>query len=97
MYLTENFLNCRDMAQAGFNESGIFNIPVPEKPKKLQVYCDLETGDGGWLVNLFLVLLRCQLKIKIKRKNQIVEYILMCRITIYVSLRNFSLFILTEK
>ena len=77
--LTENFSNCRDVTQAGFNKSGIFNIAVPEntvwmwfKPVlirlKSQVYCDLETDGGGWLVSFIYVLSYCQIKIKIKIK-----------------------------
>ena len=55
MYLTANLSNCRDVAQAGFNKSGIFNITVPGKPEKVQVYCDFETEGGGWLVSFIRV------------------------------------------
>ena len=77
--LTENFSNCRDVAQAGFNKNGIFNIAIPEntvwmgfKPilirLKSQVYCDLETDRGGWLVSLIYVFPYCQCKTYIKIK-----------------------------
>ena len=56
LYLTENFPNCRDVAQAGFNKSGIFNINVPGKPKILQIYCDFETDGGDWMVSFICVL-----------------------------------------
>ena len=70
LYLTEKLSNCHDMAQAGFNRSGIFNITLPEQSfthvwvwvklllieLKFQVYCDLETDGGDWLVSVFILL-----------------------------------------
>ena len=80
--LTVNFLNCHDVAQAGFNKSGIFYIAAPGntltpvwmgfKPVlvrlKSQVYCDLETDGRDWLVSLICALSYCQSKIRIKMK-----------------------------
>ena len=78
LYLTENFSNCRDVAQAGFIESGIFSITLPGKfltsvwmwliRLESRVYCDLETDGGGWLVSVICVLPYCKSKIKIKIK-----------------------------
>ena len=84
MHVIENLLNCRDVAQAGFNESGIFNITVPVKSLTLlwmwlnsvlirvksQVYCDLETDGGDRLVSFICILPYCQSKIKIKMMIQ---------------------------
>ena len=50
--LTDRFLNCRDISRAGNTESGIYNITLSGRAGKDQVYCDLETDGGGWLVNI---------------------------------------------
>ena len=81
LHLAENLSNCRDVAQDGFNKSGIFNITLPQKSLtpvsmwynlvfirlEFQVYCDFETDGGDWLVS-FICTYYCQCKIKIKMK-----------------------------
>ena len=71
--LTENLSSCRDVAQAGFNKSGIFNITLSQKALtfvwmglkqvlgkvEFQVYCDLQTEGGDWLVSFICVLPYC--------------------------------------
>ena len=92
MYLTEKLSNCHDVAQAGFNKSGIFNITLSEqsfthvwvwlKPLliglKFQVYCDLETDSGGWLVSFICIALLSEYD-KNQDKDQSVKY---CLITV---------------
>ena len=67
LYLTENLSSCRDVAQAGF-KNGIFNITVPGKQEKVQVYCDIDTDKADWLVSFVSFLPYCQSNIKIKMK-----------------------------
>ena len=60
LYLTEKLSNCRDVAQAGFNKSGIFTLSEQffiHVTLEFQVYCDLETDDGDWLVSFICIAL----------------------------------------
>ena len=43
--------DCKDIALAGFTSSGVYNITVPGRTNSVQVYCDLNTDGGGWLVS----------------------------------------------
>ena len=47
----ERFLNCRDVSRAGNTRSGIYYITLSGRAGKDQIYCDLVTDGGGWLVN----------------------------------------------
>ena len=49
--LDEKSLNCRDVYRAGNTRSGIYNITLSGIAGKDEVYCDLETDGGEWLVN----------------------------------------------
>ena len=40
---------CVDIIYAGFNTSGVYNIN-PDHRTEIEVYCDLETEEGGWIV-----------------------------------------------
>ena len=40
---------CVDIIYAGFNTSGVYNIN-PDHRTEVEVYCDLETEEGGWIV-----------------------------------------------
>ena len=41
--------NCKDALTQGQTTSGIYNIQ-PDNQPAFQVYCDMETDDGGWTV-----------------------------------------------
>ena len=42
--------SCLEMRDAGFRQSGVYTIRIPNTNTLLQVSCDQETDDGGWLV-----------------------------------------------
>ncbi|XP_025099999.1 ficolin-1-like [Pomacea canaliculata] len=41
--------SCRDLQTAG-GKSGVYSIELPETREKLRVWCDMDSGNGGWLV-----------------------------------------------
>nr|XP_046241036.1 angiopoietin-4 isoform X1 [Scatophagus argus]XP_046241037.1 angiopoietin-4 isoform X1 [Scatophagus argus]XP_046241039.1 angiopoietin-4 isoform X1 [Scatophagus argus] len=42
--------DCADAHKAGHSVSGLYHIYVGNRSQPVQVYCDMETGDGGWTV-----------------------------------------------
>ncbi|KAI0231091.1 Ryncolin-1 [Lamellibrachia satsuma] len=42
--------DCYDLLQVGYNVSGVYEIYLDQARKYIQVYCDMETDGGGWLV-----------------------------------------------
>ena len=47
---TASYNSCLMMYQAGYRESGIYTIYQTSPSGGLQVYCDMETDGGGWIV-----------------------------------------------
>ena len=45
--------DCQQLKDYGFNGSGIFHVVPVGSCKGFNVYCDMSTDDGGWLVSLF--------------------------------------------
>ncbi|XP_025102347.1 uncharacterized protein LOC112568965 isoform X3 [Pomacea canaliculata] len=46
--------SCRDLQSVGA-KSGVYSIQLPETREKLRVWCDMDSGDGGWLVCFFMI------------------------------------------
>jgi hypothetical protein len=48
--------NCKEILASGQTESGVYTIALPggflSERKVLQVYCDMETDGGGWMVRV---------------------------------------------
>ena len=47
MYLPAD---CQEIKDAGFTKSGVYHITPMGAYEGLDVYCDMETDGGGWLV-----------------------------------------------
>lgn len=42
--------DCADAYKAGYSVSGLYHIYIGNRSEAVQVYCDMETGGGGWTV-----------------------------------------------
>ena len=42
--------DCVDWKREGFTTDGVYTI-TPAVATKIEVYCDMTTDDGGWLVS----------------------------------------------
>ena len=42
--------DCRDVQELGFTTSGLFHVTPVGTFSGFDVWCDLDTEDGGWLV-----------------------------------------------
>lgn len=49
-------MDCTQMMRNGHMESGVYTIYVNNNSSKtLQVFCDMTTDGGGWIVSNFLI------------------------------------------
>lgn len=42
--------DCRDVRDLGFLNSGVYHVTPVGTYRGFDVYCDMDTNDGGWLV-----------------------------------------------
>uniref|UniRef100_UPI0035902CC6 angiopoietin-2-like n=1 Tax=Myxine glutinosa TaxID=7769 RepID=UPI0035902CC6 len=42
------YQDCADLLQAGFTESDVYTIQLPNMSHPIKVFCDMETAGGGW-------------------------------------------------
>ena len=42
--------DCEDVLKAGNGQSGIYTVKPPNEQTGIQVYCDMDSAGGGWLV-----------------------------------------------
>ena len=45
--------DCQEIRDMGFSESGVYKITPAGTDKGFDVYCDMKTDQGGWLVRCF--------------------------------------------
>ena len=48
--------DCTDIRNKGYNTSGVYEIFLVDLWKHVDVYCDLETDNKGWLVRIDIVI-----------------------------------------
>ena len=44
--------DCADLLRRGNKQSGVYEVFMRKTGRKLQVYCDMDTDNGGWLVGI---------------------------------------------
>ena len=50
--------DCQEIRDRGFNKSGVYYVTPVGSYKGFDVYCDMETDEGGWLVCLLNIFFR---------------------------------------
>ena len=58
--------DCQDLREMGFTESGVYIVTPAGTSEGIEVYCDMYTDNGGWLV--------CSSLIKLEENKQIYVY-----------------------
>ena len=51
--------DCQDVQSVGFNDSGVYHVTPPGTFQGVDVYCDMVTDGGGWIVSLPIYLSTC--------------------------------------
>ena len=44
--------DCAELLRRGNKQSGVYEVFMRKTGRKLQVYCDMDTDNGGWLVGI---------------------------------------------
>ena len=44
-------LDCEEILLAGHRSNGVYSVYINDSNSATQVYCDMETNGGGWLVS----------------------------------------------
>ena len=55
MHFAEIISSCDDVSQSVSNTSGIYYITVQGRNGPVQVYCELTSNGGNWLVSYFII------------------------------------------
>ena len=64
--------DCLEVRDMGFNTSGVYHITPIGVYRGFDVYCDMETDDGGWLVSSLTQLVgTLQFRIRYKPRHEI--------------------------
>ena len=61
--------DCLEVRDMGFNTSGVYHITPIGVYRGFDVYCDMETDNGGWLVSSLTQLIKCNCKVVKKIKS----------------------------
>ena len=48
--------DCTDVRNQGYTTIGVYEIHLVDTSTHIDVYCDLESDNGGWLVRISIVI-----------------------------------------